>query len=526
MDRLANALTRGRPSWGAFCGADSKKKLRSCKESDMLLLQTEQGAAEKESESETVGVSCGKVLGIAALVLGLLALVRVCSGQHVTKVQNIFILRMNGASEVAASEEDVDNYATDMASNDMFSYSSSSHTDSPIPLSASELDSEASAMFDDNVTGDSIEDVSNFVPQTPADRWLSDKAKLCLMNRANLNQPESTTRKNLLTLTAGVQHAFLVEKLIPQFPMESFDIIIFHWDMKPVAEDIAKWAQAALPKTPNATQVGWWNQSNVKHIFEKGTKLDFARKFLTPEHVCEYEYILLWDADVRLAQRKAKFDAVEYLDAMRENKVDVAMPSLYRSDATWPFTHHKHPDSSAAVRDHWFVEVGFVTFNTNTWLRARAILSRWHFQLYFFDTLPYRSLLGARRVAVMNDFAVIHKNKRKGGGKTLKLNHKQINREEKWFKRIIKTAEKHPVPKSALVPVIMTPCEEMTQAVALSESRIELMLMRRLLKNGFCKYPHKLKELDEKIRQEKIKKKAGKSRRSRHSGKAQVKLVK
>merc|ERR1712137_905325 len=132
--------------------------------------------------------------------------------------------------------------------------------------------------------------------------------------------------------------------------------------------------------------------------------------------------------------------------------------------------------------------------------------------------------MGARRVAVMNDFAVIHKNKRKGGGKTLKLNHKQINREEKWFKRIIKSTEEHPVPKSALVTGTMTPCEEMTQEVELSESRIEHMLMRRLLKNGVCKYPQKLKELDEKIRQEKIKRRAGKSRRSRHSRKAQVKL--
>ena len=69
-----------------------------------------------------------------------------------------------------------------------------------------------------------------------------------------------------------------------------FEFVIFHWDDSDETKD--------------------WNEEvfrTVNHVWVKGqVKLGFARTFLTPQYVCKYDYVFLWDGDVVLSPN---FDA-------------------------------------------------------------------------------------------------------------------------------------------------------------------------------------------------------------------------
>ncbi|XP_056858185.1 uncharacterized protein LOC130507497, partial [Raphanus sativus] len=89
---------------------------------------------------------------------------------------------------------------------------------------------------------------------------------------------------SLLAMAVGIKQKELVNKVIQKFPSRDFVVMLFHYDG--VVED---WKQ--YPWNEHAIHVSVMNQ----------TKWWFAKRFLHPDIVAEYEYIFLWDEDLGVA---------------------------------------------------------------------------------------------------------------------------------------------------------------------------------------------------------------------------------
>ncbi|XP_056862915.1 uncharacterized protein LOC108853019 isoform X1 [Raphanus sativus] len=112
---------------------------------------------------------------------------------------------------------------------------------------------------------------------------------------------------SLLAMAVGIKQKELVNKVIQKFPSRDFVVMLFHYDG--VVED---WKQ--YPWNEHAIHVSVMNQ----------TKWWFAKRFLHPDIVAEYEYIFLWDEDLGVAH----FNPQRYLSIVKEEGLEISQPAL------------------------------------------------------------------------------------------------------------------------------------------------------------------------------------------------------
>ncbi|KAG2244592.1 hypothetical protein Bca52824_093559 [Brassica carinata] len=130
-------------------------------------------------------------------------------------------------------------------------------------------------------------------------------------------QGESNHRgMSLLAMAVGIKQKELVNKLIQKFPPRDFVVMLFHYDG--VVDD---WKQ--YPWNEHAIHVSVMNQ----------TKWWFAKRFLHPDIVTEYEYIFLWDEDLGVSH----FNPKRYLSIVKEEGLHISQPAL---DTTNSEVHH------------------------------------------------------------------------------------------------------------------------------------------------------------------------------------------
>ncbi|CAH2078635.1 unnamed protein product [Thlaspi arvense] len=103
---------------------------------------------------------------------------------------------------------------------------------------------------------------------------------------------------SLLAMAVGIKQKELVNKVIVKFPPQDFVVMLFHYDG--VVDDWKQW---------------------------------FAKRFLHPDIVGEYEYIFLWDEDLGVAH----FNSQRYLSIVREEGLQISQPAL---DTTKSEVHH------------------------------------------------------------------------------------------------------------------------------------------------------------------------------------------
>ncbi|XP_010434520.1 PREDICTED: uncharacterized protein LOC104718463 [Camelina sativa] len=121
---------------------------------------------------------------------------------------------------------------------------------------------------------------------------------------------------SLLAMAVGIKQKELVNKVIQKFPPQDFAVMLFHYDG--VVDD---WKQ--YPWNEHAIHVSVMNQ----------TKWWFAKRFLHPDIVAEYEYIFLWDEDLGVAH----FNPQRYLSIVKEEGLQISQPAL---DTTKSEVHH------------------------------------------------------------------------------------------------------------------------------------------------------------------------------------------
>ena len=251
------------------------------------------------------------------------------------------------------------------------------------------------------------------------------------------NHSMRSGRDALVALTVAKSHLDMVDRIMLHLrdvqlksvatrPRGKVDFMLLHWDLEVEhAGDLA---------TKNAW---WWhgadNMFHVTHVYHSGfVKLDFARHYLTPEAVCPYDYVFLWDADVVLS---SQFSFFTFAAIMQTYKLQIASPTLTpESFISYSFT--KTRSDRVAPRTFWRLEIGFMVFATETFLSFRKLLHRFHFKYWWVDTLPLGCILGVQdRIALLDSMVVSHgakDPKKNNQGKTLRVDVAYTLSEKSW----------------------------------------------------------------------------------------------
>ncbi|KAK4605427.1 hypothetical protein RGQ29_013477 [Quercus rubra] len=137
--------------------------------------------------------------------------------------------------------------------------------------------------------------------------------------------PENNNAKpslNLLAIAVGIKQKDLVNQIVKKFPLSNFVIMLFHYDGV-----VDEWRNFSWSK--RATHVSAENQ----------TKWWFAKRFMHPDIVAEYDYIFLWDEDLGVEN----FDPIRYLSIVQEEQLEISQPALdpYKSELHHPITVRK-----------------------------------------------------------------------------------------------------------------------------------------------------------------------------------------
>ncbi|XP_031383144.1 uncharacterized protein LOC116197214 isoform X2 [Punica granatum] len=129
----------------------------------------------------------------------------------------------------------------------------------------------------------------------------------------------SRAEKSLLVLAVGIKQKEIVDKIVKKFPQSIFVVMLFHYDG--VVDDWKnlEWSKHAVHVSA-VNQTKWW----------------FAKRFLHPDIVFEYEYIFLWDEDLGVEN----FDPVGYLSIVKDEGLEISQPALdpVKSDVHHPIT--------------------------------------------------------------------------------------------------------------------------------------------------------------------------------------------
>ncbi|XP_057502103.1 uncharacterized protein LOC130785915 [Actinidia eriantha] len=117
----------------------------------------------------------------------------------------------------------------------------------------------------------------------------------------------SKTSANLLAIAVGMEQKEVVTQIIEKFLANGFVVMLFHYDGA-----VDEWHD-----------LGWSNR--VIHVSAMNqTKWWFAKRFLHPDIVAEYDYIFLWDEDLGVED----FDPGRYLSIVKDEGLEISQPAL------------------------------------------------------------------------------------------------------------------------------------------------------------------------------------------------------
>lgn len=134
--------------------------------------------------------------------------------------------------------------------------------------------------------------------------------------------------KNLLAVPVGIKQKETVDKLVRKFIANNFTIMLFHYDGVVDQWRNLPWSDAAIHISA-MNQTKWW----------------FAKRFLHPDIVSEYNYIFLWDEDLEVDN----FHPGRYLSIIQEEGLEISQPAL---DAAKSEVHHQITIRSRRTRVH------------------------------------------------------------------------------------------------------------------------------------------------------------------------------
>ncbi|KAG9446173.1 hypothetical protein H6P81_012301 [Aristolochia fimbriata] len=131
------------------------------------------------------------------------------------------------------------------------------------------------------------------------------------------NKRNKKSLKSLLAIAVGIKQKENVNQIVKKFPSSDFTIMLFHYDGIVDEWRDLHWSDSALHVSA-VNQTKWW----------------FAKRFLHPDVVAEYNYIFLWDEDLGVKN----FNPRRYLSIVKEEGLEISQPAL---DPTKSQVHHR-----------------------------------------------------------------------------------------------------------------------------------------------------------------------------------------
>ncbi|XP_078166981.1 uncharacterized protein LOC144561761 isoform X1 [Carex rostrata] len=113
--------------------------------------------------------------------------------------------------------------------------------------------------------------------------------------------------KSLLAIPVGIKQKDVVNDIVSKFPSTQFVVMLFHYDGEVDKWRDLKWSDGALHVSA-INQTKWW----------------FAKRFLHPDIVAEYDYIFLFDEDLGVAN----FHPLRYLSIVKREGLEISQPAL------------------------------------------------------------------------------------------------------------------------------------------------------------------------------------------------------
>ncbi|XP_020110984.1 uncharacterized protein LOC109725981 isoform X1 [Ananas comosus] len=123
--------------------------------------------------------------------------------------------------------------------------------------------------------------------------------------------------KNLLAIAVGIKQKKVVDRIAKKFFSCNFTIMLFHYDGVVDEWGDLQWSDSAL-HVSGINQTKWW----------------FAKRFLHPDIVAEYNYIFLWDEDLGVEH----FHPGRYISIIKKEGLEISQPAL---DMAKSEVHHQ-----------------------------------------------------------------------------------------------------------------------------------------------------------------------------------------
>ncbi|KAH6757868.1 lysine ketoglutarate reductase trans-splicing-like protein [Perilla frutescens var. hirtella] len=129
-----------------------------------------------------------------------------------------------------------------------------------------------------------------------------------LERRPLWGSPKKTnTSKSLFAVAVGIKQKKNVDKMIQKFIGSDFVVMLFHYDGIVDEWKDFNWSSSAIHVSAD-NQTKWW----------------FAKRFLHPDIVAEYNYIFLWDEDLGVEN----FHPARYLSIVKDEGFEISQPAL------------------------------------------------------------------------------------------------------------------------------------------------------------------------------------------------------
>ncbi|KAL7110032.1 hypothetical protein ACP275_06G212200 [Erythranthe tilingii] len=118
---------------------------------------------------------------------------------------------------------------------------------------------------------------------------------------------KTTTSKSLFAVAVGIKQKENVDKMVQKFLESNFVVMLFHYD-----GIVDEWKDFE------------WSSSVIHVSADNQTKWWFAKRFLHPDIVAEYDYIFLWDEDLGVDN----FHPQRYVSIVKEEGFEISQPAL------------------------------------------------------------------------------------------------------------------------------------------------------------------------------------------------------
>lgn len=123
--------------------------------------------------------------------------------------------------------------------------------------------------------------------------------------------------RSLLAIAVGIKQKKVVNLIVVKFLASNFTIMLFHYDGVVDEWRDLKWNGSVLHVSA-INQTKWW----------------FAKRFLHPDIVGEYDYVFLWDEDLGVEH----FHPGRYISIIKKEKLEISQPAL---DTAKSLVHHQ-----------------------------------------------------------------------------------------------------------------------------------------------------------------------------------------